>query len=207
MSNNRHNIPYGFLYNNEGKIHVHEQESEAIKIIFDLYLDGFSLGKIVDKLAVEKIISPNGNPMWTRDSVNRILSNERYVPYIIDPASFAIVQTEKKSRANHDSHQAKLYRPKNILSGILICSECGSNYRRITRPSGERVWRCANRVEHGKSLCKISPTLKEQDIKSEICRRLHLTSFDEQAVKCSIEFIKVDNGGMSFQYNEMEFEQ
>ena len=207
MSNNRHNIPYGFLMNNEGKIHVHEQESEAIKIIFDLYLDGFSLGKIVDKLAVEKIISPNGNPMWTRDSVNRILSNERYVPYIIDPASFAIVQTEKKSRASHDSHQAKLYRPKNILSGILICSECGSNYRRITRPSGEQVWRCANRVEHGKSLCKISPTLKEQDIKSEICRRLHLTSFDEQAVKRSIEFIKVDNDGMSFQYNEMAFEQ
>nr|WP_279287533.1 zinc ribbon domain-containing protein [Flintibacter hominis] len=38
------------------------------------------------------------------------------------------------------------------MSGLLVCAECGHNYRRITRPSGEIVWRCASRVEHGKKV-------------------------------------------------------
>lgn len=51
-----------------------------------------------------------------------------------------------------------------VLSGLLICSECGSPYRRITRNTkdGEEiVWRCANRVEHWKEICQHSPTISD----------------------------------------------
>ena len=126
---------------------------------------------------------------------------------MIEPAYFAIVQTEKKARSNRGFQQAVLYRPKHILSGILVCNECGNNYRRITRASGEVTWRCANRVEHGKELCKESPTLKERDVQAEICRRLHLTVFDERKIKQSIEFISVDGNGMKFQLNETAVEE
>lgn len=95
MSNTRHNIPYGFFVHECGEIRVHGEESKTVQKIFDLYLEGFSLGKIVNELANERIVSPNGNSTWTRDAINRILSNEKYVPYIIDPAYFAIVQAEK----------------------------------------------------------------------------------------------------------------
>lgn len=36
---------------------------------------------------------------------------------------------------------------QNVLSGLLVCSDCGVNYRRITRASGEVVWRRADKVE------------------------------------------------------------
>jgi hypothetical protein len=44
---------------------------------------------------------------------------------------------------------------ERICSGLLICAECGANYRRITRDSGEVVWRCANRVNTVKKYASI----------------------------------------------------
>ena len=54
---------------------------------------------------------------------------------------------------------------------MLVCGECGSPYRRVvwSRPEGRRiVWRCINRLEHGKKICKKSPTWNETDIHTAV---------------------------------------
>ena len=93
--------------------------------------------------------------------------------HIIDFGSFFMAQDEKGKRSNIDEdtgkRKAARYSSQNVLSGLLDCEECGANYRRITRPSGEIVWRCANRVEHGKRICKHSPSILEECIKAELC--------------------------------------
>ena len=56
------------------------------------------------------------------------------------------------------------YSGKFVLSKILICGECGSEYRRqISRKSGKEkvVWRCENRLRNGIRYCRHSPTLEE----------------------------------------------
>ncbi len=80
-------------------------------------------------------------------------------------------------------------------SGLLICGECGCNYRRITRSSGEIVWRCANRVEHGKLYCQESPTISEQKVKDELCDALKLADYDEAMIKDHIEHVVVGRDG------------
>ena len=85
---------------------------------------------------------------------------------IISQDDFDKVQQEKKRRSNvsitakgKPIHSEMRY-SSDPVSGLLICAECGRSYRRITRntPEGkEIVWRCANRVEHGKKYCKNSP--------------------------------------------------
>lgn len=108
-------------------------------------------------------------------------------------------QFEKGSRTNtqingDDSTQRKTtrYSSQNVLSGLLVCAECGSNYRRITRPSGEVVWHCADRVEKGKqSACKYSPTITDVYIKDLICKELGLSVFNEQAVHSKILQISI----------------
>lgn len=82
-----------------------------------------------------------------------------------------------------------------VLSGLLVCTECDHNYRRITRPSGEIVWRCTNRVEHGKKFCKHSPSISEERIKELICEKLGIRAFDERQVKNQIDTIFIHSDG------------
>lgn len=75
---------------------------------------------------------------------------------------------QKKRRSNVEqaesgaSRKQTRYNSTNTLSGLIVCAECGANYRRITRPDGSIVWCCANRVERGKRICKHSPTISEE---------------------------------------------
>ena len=104
---------------------------------------------------------------------------DRYIGYIISFDDFFLVQGEKGKRSNIDEdtgkRKAARYSSQNVLSGILVCAECGANYRRITRPSGEVVWRCASRVEHGKRVCRHSSSIAETFLKKELCRLLYMT--------------------------------
>ena len=94
-------------------------------------------------------------------------------PAIIDRLTFQRVQEEiarrsslRKVSANAKTELAK-YSGKYALTELLSCGNCGSPYRRViwTRPEGKKVvWRCINRLEHGKKFCKDAPTLEESTI-------------------------------------------
>lgn len=183
-------IPYGFKEMSDGNVRMVSAEIEAVKRIYRLYLDGASLGGIADELEADQVVAPSGNAKWSRSVIDKILSNGKYVSYAIPMELFVATQFEKDARTNTQissdgSTQRKTtrYSSQNVLSGLLVCAECGSNYRRITRPSGEVVWRCADRVEKGKlSACKYSPTIADVALKAFICKNLDLFEFDEQAV-------------------------
>ena len=92
------------------------------------------------------------------------------------------------------------YNSQNVLSGLLICGECGRNYRRITRPSGEVVWRCADKVENGKTAaCSNMATVTDEDIRGIICEQLDLEVFDEAAVGNAVDVIEISGEGIVLQ--------
>ena len=71
------------------------------------------------------------------------------------------------------------------LSELLICGECGSPYRRTTyMPKGEKifVWRCLNRLERGRRVCKHSPTFTEGSIHDAIVSAMN-EMFRQQEAK------------------------
>ena len=43
-------IPYGFNLTSIGTLEIKENEAEIVRLIFDYYLAGTSLGKVVDML-------------------------------------------------------------------------------------------------------------------------------------------------------------
>ena len=68
------------------------------------------------------------------------------------------------------------YSEKFALSKILICGECGSEYRRQTsRKSGKEkaVWRCENRLRNGIRYCRHSPTLEEESLHGIILKAIN----------------------------------
>ncbi|MBD5118504.1 MAG: recombinase family protein [Clostridiales bacterium] len=98
-------------------------------------------------------------------------------PAIIDRDTFQRVQEEmaRRSSLRKTSSKAKTEQGKHsgkyVLSGLLVCSECGSPYRRVTyMPGGQKrfVWRCINRLEHGKRICKHAPTLEEPEVQAAV---------------------------------------
>lgn len=201
-------LPYGFMLAPDGHIAINQEKANIVRTIYQQYLSGMSLKGIADFLFAQGISSPRGKAQWTQAVISDLLSNHRYIGSIISFDEFFIAQGEKGKRSNVDEEtnqrKAVRYNSQSVLSGLLTCAECGRNYRRITRPSGEVVWRCANRVEHGKQFCKHSPSIPEQQIKDSICTNLGLSVFDEQAVKKHIDFITIyPDGTLELEIQEL----
>lgn len=52
-----------------------KEKAEVVRMIFDCYLSGASLGKIADILSEKRITSPIGKERWTRAAIDKLLSN------------------------------------------------------------------------------------------------------------------------------------
>ncbi len=97
---------------------------------------------------------------------------------IISRADFNRVQEEMARRSAKRAIADKLtkteqgkYSAKYALSELLICSECGSHYRRVTwtaKGFKEIKWRCISRIQYGKKKCHNSPTVDEQTLHKAI---------------------------------------
>ena len=97
-------LPYGYVLVNE-EIIVHEEKADAVRSIFEYYLAGASLGKIVDMLHAKGIPSPSGNPKWGRAAVDKLLSNAKYIP-IVGMRTYMDAQFERERRCNVDYGKA-----------------------------------------------------------------------------------------------------
>ena len=188
-------FPYGFMQTPDSHIIVDPEKANIVRIIYQQYLSGMSLGRIADFLFEQQIPSPKGKKRWTQPVLSNILSNQKYIGYIANFDDFFLAQGEKGRRSNIDEdtnkRKATRYNSQSVLSGLLVCAECSRNYRRITRPSGEIVWRCANRVEHGKKFCQHSPSISEERIKELICEKLSMSAFDENQIKGQVDTILI----------------
>ena len=98
-------IPYRFNLVNNGVLEVKESEAINTRMIFDYYLAGASLGKVVDMLYAKQILSPAGKEKWTRAAVDHLLSNSKYI-VIVGFESYASAQYEKANRCTVDYDKA-----------------------------------------------------------------------------------------------------
>ena len=97
-------LPYGYVLDGE-EIVAHEEKADVVHNIFEYYLAGASLGKIVDMLFAKGILSPTGNPKWTRAAVDKLLANKKYIP-IVGVSVYMDAQFEKEHRCNVDYDKA-----------------------------------------------------------------------------------------------------
>ena len=100
---------------------IKKEQTEVVKLIFDLYLGGKSILGIVKELKERSIKSPTGKDNWPKRSIEEMLSNEKYIgvsdvnvggeegqvyklnnshPAIISKEMFDVVQEEKHKRSN-----------------------------------------------------------------------------------------------------------
>lgn len=97
-------LPYGYVLVN-GEIVAQGGKADVVRSVFEHYLAGASLGKVVDMLDAKGIPSPSGNPKWTRATVDKLLSNAKYIP-IVGVETYMDVQFERERRCNVDYDKA-----------------------------------------------------------------------------------------------------
>ena len=196
---NQAKICYGICRNSRNEF-VPDQFAVNVRKIYDLYLSGKSLRDIGKYLKEANAPSPAGKPDWTPKAIEKILSNATYINIAISEDTFNRVRGEQARRSNTattehgTARKTTRYNSKNVLSGLLVCQECGRAYRRITKHDGSVIWRCASRVEHGSKFCKQSPSISEDLIQMTIAKRLG-SGYTEDEIRSNISRITVHSCG------------
>ena len=93
-------LPYGYVLLGD-EVAIHEENANVVRSIFEYYLAGASLGKIVDMLFARSVPSPTGNAKWTRAAIDKLLANKKYIP-IVGVNAYMDAQFERARRCNVD---------------------------------------------------------------------------------------------------------
>lgn len=113
------NFPcYGYCYDKTKQIlTIIPKEAKIVRMIFDLLLRDYSLGRISAELAKRTIPSPNGKPVWSRECIHKILRNEKYTGSVMLQKTY--VEDFFTGKQKHNTGQRERYFYKNNHKPIV----------------------------------------------------------------------------------------
>lgn len=76
-------VCYGYKVSCTGELVIDPIETKIVLFIFHHFMNGDSLGKISDALARKGIASPTGRATWSRETISKLLANEKYVGDVV----------------------------------------------------------------------------------------------------------------------------
>lgn len=138
---------------------IKEDDAQHIRMIFKMFLDGFSMKYIAEELRRLNVRVSNGGDLISEPTIGRILRKRFYmgtrefeikgyekieiensVPAIIDPETFAAVQ-EKLEQNKSQKQPRKRNKRFYALTGKVVCACCGGNYAgiHIQAPKGRKA--------------------------------------------------------------------
>ena len=137
-------ITYGYGMQ-DGELVVINVEAIIVKRIFKDYIDGKLLAEIADELTRESVEYFLGNCQWNKNRIARIIDNEKYIgadgyPQIIDDDDFVYAKQLKESKGAKKIHFDEEI--EYLRNNKLICAQCGSSIRRISKWRSREKWMC-----------------------------------------------------------------
>lgn len=79
---------YGYKHDEKGQLVIDEEEAEVVRLIFRMSKEEASLSKIIQTLQNQGIPSPRGKAVWSRETLRKILHNEKYYGTVILQKTF-----------------------------------------------------------------------------------------------------------------------
>lgn len=99
----------GFDKDEDGNLVINGEEAETVKVIFYLYLNGFSCNDIAGLLTEYGRKTKLGNTKWTAGSIRSVLQNERHCGDVLARKTWTPSFLDHKSRKNNnDRNQYRL---------------------------------------------------------------------------------------------------
>ena len=194
-------LPYkqflGYRKGADGLPEIVSEEAAIVKDIYRMFLEGKSPAYIARHLTALCIPTPGGKPNWRPNTVESILTNEKYKGDAILQKTFCTDFLTKKFKVNEgevpqyyvegshpaiivpeifDAVQIELKRRKqpgrrnytpHCFSGRIFCDECGEMYGSKVWHS-HTVWKC-NAKHKGLAACA-TPALRNETIQDAFVR-------------------------------------
>lgn len=195
---------------------INEHNAEAVRLIFQLYLDGVGYGGIAQELTARGFRSQLGK-VFSNNAIHDILANEKYAGvYVFNKASAKDVDGKRNShrfkdpeetiriegavpaivsREDFDAVQQKMAARKHkrtacnakevyLLSGKIICGECGSSYYGNRKCCGRNktlmiTYRCTGRQK--KHNCR-NKEIRREYIEAFVLEKLSAYVFNESMI-------------------------
>ena len=76
-------VRYGYKVSRAGELVIDPAEADTVLFIFQHFMNGYSLRKISDALAHMGIVSPSGRATWSRETISKLLANEKYIGDVV----------------------------------------------------------------------------------------------------------------------------
>ena len=177
--------PFGIYKEEDTTIYrINEAQAKTIRLIFDLYIQGYGYRRIAAILE-EKGHKPPKGDKWNGGSIGKILKHEAYIgiynytlgagtpqeesfkldnvyPAIIDDNTWALAQKQRLAKKPKRSKRNRLY----LLTGKTVCGSCHKNY--VGHSSNGKkhkyyYYRCNGRSMHARN----ETSCKAKDIQAE----------------------------------------
>lgn len=81
-------VCFGYKRGDDGRLVIDEPDTEIVRKMFGMRASGCSLGAISNWLYESKITSPTGKPLWSRETISKLLKNEKYVGDVLLQKTF-----------------------------------------------------------------------------------------------------------------------
>lgn len=100
----------GYSHNTEGKLVINPDEAPTVKLIFYMYLSGYSSAQIAKTLEELGKTTFLGNTKWTSNTVVQVLRNERHCGDVLTRKTWTPDVISHKSKKNRGERQQSLYK-------------------------------------------------------------------------------------------------
>ena len=153
----------GYDKGEDGNLVINEEQAKIVRLIFQLFLEGMTAGRIAKELTARHILTVTGKEKWNAKTIRGILSNEKYtgcariqktftpdfltkkavkncgqVPsYFVEQSHPAIIDPAVFEMVQREmerrTREGGRYSGVSIFSGKIRCGECGGYF-------GSKVW-------------------------------------------------------------------
>ena len=159
---------YGYQVKN-GKTVIHNEESDVVKKVFSLYIEGKTLNSIASMLTEENVAYFQDEVKWNKNTINRMLENEKYMgneiyPMIISSSMFNQAKTVKDRKScKQETHTPEV----ELFRKITVCGKCGSRFKRVNTWGSREKWMCSKG-------CQCSIYIDDAILEDEVTSNLNM---------------------------------
>jgi DNA invertase Pin-like site-specific DNA recombinase/FtsZ-binding cell division protein ZapB len=204
----------------DGNLVVNREQAKIVKLIYRLYLSGYTFHSIASDLTERSIKTPAGCDVWSPSTVRSILTNEKYKGDALLQKRYTVDFLTKKTKANQgevpqyyveNDHEAiispqvfdwtqeeiqkrgrggKRHSGISIFSSKIKCGDCGSWY-------GAKVWHSNDKYRRTIYRCNDkfkhhckTPHLTEEDIKAVFVKAVNKLMGNKNEIISNIQLIR-----------------
>ncbi|WP_273079701.1 recombinase family protein [Selenomonas felix] len=194
----------GYDKGEDGNLAINEEQAKIVRLIFQLFLEGMTAGRIAKELTARHILTVTGKEKWNAKTIRGVLANEKYtgcariqktftpdfltkkavkncgqVPsYFVEQSHPAIIDPAVFEMVQREmerrTREGGRYSGVSIFSGKIRCGACGGSF-------GAKVWHSTDKYRRIIYRCN-------NKYDGQKCRTPHVT---EEEIKTA--FVKAFN--------------